>query len=457
MRPKNKKLARALFAAGMLFSGISGAQTINLQQAVDMSLSADPRIKESESLVEAARALLAEVKGNGGWRISANAFVGLTKQVEGGFYQGGATTCTPPCAPRSDVNDWNGLSDWSHIEIALIKPLYTFGKIDAYGKAAEGNIDIKRGDVSQSRADTVFDTKRAYYAYLTARDIRLFLEDMQSRLDGSISRAEHALKAETGEVTQSELYSLQAAKGIIGKYVLQAQAVESISLNGLKVLTGVGLNAPLAVADANLEPVPFPTATLGDMQAKALAERPEMQQLEAGLKARRALVAAKKADALPDIYAGVVGSYSYASQRDKLDNPYIYDPFNGGGLTPVVGIKWDTAFDVSSARVTQAEAELEALNQKKQFAVAGIPFEVSEAYANAKANFDAQKNLSDGATAARRWVIASMADFAAGLEKGDKLAEAIKSYVLAQTEYLRTVNDYNVNVAQIAKLTGEQK
>jgi hypothetical protein len=49
-----------------------------------------------------------------------------------------------------------------------------------------------------------------------------------------------------------------------------------------------------------------------------------------------------------------------------------------------------------------------------------------------------------------------MADFAAGLERGDKLAEAIKSYVLAQTEYLRTVNDYNVNVAQISKLTGEQ-
>jgi outer membrane protein TolC len=160
---------------------------------------------------------------------------------------------------------------------------------------------------------------------------------------------------------------------------------------------------------------------------------------------------------MPDIYAGVVGSYSYASQRDQLDNPYVYDPFNGGGVTPVVGIKWDTAFDVESARVNQAQAELEALNQKKQFALAGIPFEVSEAYANARANFDSQKNLEDGATSARRWVIAAMADFSAGLEKGDKLSEAIKSYVLAQTEYLRTVNDYNMNVAQISKLTGEQK
>jgi outer membrane protein len=454
MKLKNKKMVMALFAAGLLFPGIGGAQTINLQQAIDMSLSADPRIKEREYLVESARQLLAEAKGNEGWRINANAFIGLAPAVDGGFYKNGAYSGTKP---RRDGDEWNGLSDWTHLEFALIKPLYTFGKVDAYGKAAEGNVDIKRGDMRQSQAETVFDTKRAYYGYLTARDIRLFLEDMLSRLDSSIGRAERALKQETGEVTQAELYSLQATKGVIGKYVHQARAVETISLDGLRVLTGLGLKAPLSVADDKLEPVPFPSVELADLQARALSDRPEMQQLEAGLKARRALVEAKKADSMPDVYAGVVGSYSYASQRDQLDNPYVSDQFNGGGVTPVVGIKWDSAFDVGSARVKQAQAELEALNQKKQFALAGIPFEVSEAYANARANYESQKDLSDGATSARRWVIASMADFSAGLEKGDKLAEAIKSYVLAQTEYLRTVNDYNMNVAQISKLTGEQK
>jgi outer membrane protein TolC len=454
---KPNKLALACFATGLTFSaGFSCAQTVNLDQAVQMSLSADPRIKEREYLVEAARGLLTEVKGNQGWRINANAFVGLAPAVDGGFYQGGLYN-DPTGTPRRDGDDWNGLSDWTHLEFALIKPLYTFGKIDEYGKAAQGNVDIKRGEVLQTKAETVFDTKRAYFGYLTSRDIRLFLEDMQSRLGQSINRAEHALKEETGEVTQSDLYSLQTAKGLIGKYVHQARAVESISLDGLKVLTGVGLKAPLAVADDKLEPVSFPNVDLADLQAKALSDRPEMQQLEAGLKARRALVAAKKAEIMPDIYAGVVGTFSYASQRDKLENPHVYDPFNGGGLTPVLGVKWDAVFDVASARVSQAQAELEALNQKRQFALAGIPFEVAEAYANARANFESQKELAEGAASARRWVIASLADFSAGLEKGDRLAEAIKSYVLTQTEYLRTVNDFNMNVAQLNKLTGEQK
>jgi len=452
---KNISLKRLLLTAALMLSASTVmATTINLQQAVEMSLAADPRIKEREQLVEVARGMLQEVQGNGGWRVSANAFIGLTKSVEGGFYEGGAYSGT---TPRSDGDDWNGVSDWTYLEFALIRPLYTFGKIERYGEAAQGNIDLKLGELKQKRGDIVYDTKRAYFGYLTARDIRYFLEDMQSRLDKVISGVERELREETGESKQTDLYSLQSARGLIAKYAHQARAVESISLDGLKVLTGVGLKADLKVADSRLEPVPFPQIELAEFQALALQGRPEMEQLEAGLRTRRALLEAKKADRLPDIYAGVIGAYSYASGRERLDNPYLTDPFNGGGLTPVVGVKWDNVFGASTARVNQALAELEALNYKKAFAMMGVPFEASEAYANAHANFESQRALADGAAASRRWVVAALADFSAGFETADKLAEAVRNYALIQAEYLRTINDYNMNVAQLARMTGELK
>lgn len=448
-------ITRTLMATGLLLAAFPGqAETVNLQQAVQMSLAADPRIKEREQVVEAARGLLQEVQGNAGWRVSANAFVGLAPKVEGGFYQNGAYSGT---TPRTDGDELNGLSDWTHLDFALIKPLYTFGKIERYGEAAQGNVDLKRGELKQTQGDIVYDTKRAYFGHLTARDIRVFLEDMQGRLNQTIASVERNLKEETGESRQSELYALQTARGLLAKYVHQSRAVEKISLDGLKVLTGVGLKADLQVADARIEPVDFPQIDLADLQARALQGRPEMEQLEAGLRARRAMVAAKKADRMPDVYAGVIGQFNYASRREQLDNPYLSDPFNGGGLTPVVGVKWDSVFGVASARVNQAQAELEALNHKKAFAVAGIPFEVSEAYANAQANHDAQRDLAEGAASARRWMVATLADHSAGIESADKVADAIKNYVLVQTDYLRTVNDYNMNVAQLARLTGELK
>jgi len=448
-------ITRTFMATGLLLAAFPAqAETVDLQQAVQMSLAADPRIKEREQVVEAARGLMQEVQGNAGWRVTANAFVGLAPKVEGGFYQNGAYTGT---APRTDGDELNGLSDWTHLDFALIKPLYTFGKIERYGEAAQGNVDLKRGELKQTQGDIVYDTKRAYFGHLTARDIRVFLEDMQGRLNQTIAGVERNLKEETGESRQSDLYALQTARGLLAKYVHQSRAVEKISLDGLKVLTGVGLKADLQVADARIEPVDFPQIDLSDLQARALQGRPEMEQLEAGLRARRAMVAAKKADRMPDVYAGVIGQFNYASRREQLDNPYLNDPFNGGGLTPVVGVKWDSVFGVASARVNQAQAELEALNHKKAFAVAGIPFEVSEAYANAQANHDAQRDLAEGAASARRWMVATLADHSAGIESADKVADAIKNYVLVQTDYLRTVNDYNMNVAQLARLTGELK
>lgn len=453
---KPHTLARLLLAAGLLFTSPLMALTVNLPQAVEMSLAADPRIKEREQLVEVARAMLKEVEGNVGWRISSNAFIGLTKSVEGGFYEGGAYSCTVlPCTPRSDGDDWDGVSDWTFIEVALIKPLYTFGKVERYGEAAQGNIDLKLGELKQTKGDIVYDTKRAYFGYLTARDIRYFLEDMRVRLDKVIGGIERDLSEDTGESKHSDLYALQSARSLVARYAYQARAVEQISLDGLKVLVGVDAKTDLKVADERLEPVPFPQTGLPEFQARALQERPEMNQLEAGLRARRALVEAKKAERLPDIYAGVVGAYSYASGRERLDNPYLNDPFNGGGVTPIVGVKWDNVFGVTDARIDQAQAELEALNYKKAFAVMGVPFEVGEAYTNAEANFKAQRELAEGAAAARRWVIAALADVSAGLASADNLAEAVRNYALLQADYLRTINDYNMNVAQLARLTGE--
>ena len=132
---KFNMLTRALIATGLVLTAAqTWAETINLAQAIEMSLTADPRIKEREQLIESARGLLQEAQANNGWRVSLNAFVGVVPEVKGGFYQNGATSGT---TPRSDDSKIHGLSDWTHLEFSLIKPLYTFGKIERYGEAAQ--------------------------------------------------------------------------------------------------------------------------------------------------------------------------------------------------------------------------------------------------------------------------------------------------------------------------------
>ena len=427
--------------------------TLDLDQAIERALNHDPRIDEKRHYVAAARGLLEEVQGHGGWFVESNTFLGLAPQVEGSIFKNGA--CAPGnCELRDDRYKFNGLSPWLKLEAQLIKPLNTFGKLENYSDAAEANIRIKDQDVQLQRNATVLDVKKAYYGYLAARDSRLLLEDVGKRAQGAIDLVKQWLDEGKGEVKQSDLYALQSGRALVAKYQAQAAALEKVALGGLKVLVGIPQEEALELADRRLRPVPLPDKTMKDLQAQALKQRPEMTQLKDGLEARRALLAADKANGKPDLYAGVAGGLSYTPGRNRLNNPYIYDPLNEAALTPLIGLRWNWSPGVDDGKISAAEAQLNALIAKSSFARAGIPYQVAEQYYQVQGYHEAVQNLEDAGRSARRWMIASYTDFEAGLEKAEKIMTAMQAYILAMTDYVQTTFEYNMHVARLQDAAG---
>ena len=265
------------------------------------------------------------------------------------------------------------------------------------------------------------------------------------------------LEAGEGDAKQSDLYALQAGQGLLGKYRAQAAALERIALDGLKVVTGVGLDGAIEVADQRLQAVALPPLSLPELKQQALSDRPEMQQLEAGLKARRSLVEANKAEAMPNIYTGLLGLLSYAPGRDRLNNPYISDIFNESAFTPVVGVKWDWKGGVQNGKIASAQAELNALISKSDLARSGIPYQVAEQYYQVQGYHESVQKLEEASRSSRRWMIASYTDFEAGLERADKVMTAFQAYVLASSDYLQTTFDYNMHVAQLEAAIGARQ
>ncbi len=429
------------------------AETLDLEQAIERALDSDPRIEERRHFVAAARGMLEEVEGHGGWFVESNSFLALAPQVEGSLFKNGA--CAPGnCELRDDRYEFQGASPWFNLELALIKPLHSFGKLENYSEAAEANIRIKDQDVQLQRNATVLDVKQAYYGYLAARDGRLLLEDVEKRLQGAIDLVQQWLDQGEGEVKQSDLYALQSGRALVAKYKAQSAALEQVALGGLKVLTGIPQEETLAVADRRIRPVELPDWEMAELQSQAMKQRPEMAQLEAGLQARRALVAANKSNSKPDLYAGVVASLSYAPERDRLKNPYIYDPFNEAGMTPLIGLRWNWTPGVDDGKITTAEAELNALIAKSSFARMGIPYQVAEQYYQVQGYYEAVQRLEEAGRSARRWMIASYTDFEAGLGEAEKIMTAMQAYVLAMTDYLQTTFEYNMHVARLEDAAG---
>jgi outer membrane protein TolC len=448
---------RSLWLGLLLVAPAAWAEVFDFDQAVARALEADPRIEEREHLVSASRALLEEALGSKGLIVDVNAFLALAPTYDDGLFTNGSNSCQAgsDCELRSDTLDFDGVTPWANLQFAIIKPLYTFGKIENYAAAAQGNVDVKRGDVRLQRGATRRDVATAYYGYLTARDIVRLLTEVDKRLSGAQTLVESWLDEQKGGAKQSDLFALQAGIALAQRYRIEAEALQGIAMDGLKVLTGVGMGNVLEVADRYLKPVPLPPESLEELTAMAMEQRPEMEQLEAGLRARRALVEAKKSEENPNVYAGIAGSIAQTPGRFELDNPYVYDPFNHIGVSPVVGIQWQFSSGVTSARAAGAQAELDALISKSSFARQGIPFQVAEAYRQVHAYHGMVEALMRASKAGRRWMMVSFADFEAGLEEASKVADALQVYVLAYSDYLQAVNDYNLKVVQLREMTGD--
>lgn len=444
------------FPAALLVSLAGGqaafAEKLSLDQAIAKAQASDPRIAERQAKVKHAKALLQEAEGATGWIIDLTSALAVTTKVEGGLFEEGAAASNDTV--RDDVFDFDTVVPFASVRGGLLKPLATFGKAENYREAAENNITVQEQEVPLQRGLTALDVTKAYYGLLASRAAVAVLQEADGRLNGALSVAEELIEDEDSDISQADIFTLKSGIGLLNRYQATAVGLEKTALAGLSMLTDTDPTT-LELADRRLRPQRLPEQTLEELQAIALANRPEMKQLEAGLKAMQALYKAKHAENRPNLVAGLVGTAAYSPGRDSLDNPYITDPFNQTALSPVLALQWKWQGSRQAGVIAQAEADLEGLMAKGAFARKGIPFQVAEAWYNVNALNDAQSSLYSGARDARRAMTSAYLDFEAGVGEPAKALDALKNYVLMYSDYLLTVNEYNYQLKNLEFITGQ--
>ena len=125
---------------------------------------------------------------------------------------------------------------------------------------------------------------------------------------------------------------------------------------------------------------------------------------------------------------GLYGSLAEASNRSRLNNPFLSDPLMDDVLAPVVGMRWHFDLGITAAKVDEVAAELGQVQQQHALAEQGIPFQVRQAYlelAQHQANITAtRKAFRSG----RQWLVAAVANFDLGVGEGKDVAEAAVAY-----------------------------
>lgn len=432
----------------------SYAEPLTLERAINLAQKNDYRTLEKQHLADAAAGLVQEADGAGGWLFDMTTALALTTEVEGGFFDNNCNNNCDNDNVRGDLYDVDGLTPFIALKAALIKPLMTFGKIENYKAAAEQLHKVKLEDITIQQNATGMDVVKAWYGNLAAIGGIALLEEANDRLSAAETIAEDLLDSDNSDISEGDLYTLKAGKGLIQKFLAQAKGLQKTAHLGLALLTGQDPST-MELASQRMRALPLPADDLATLQQTALDSRPEMRQLEAGLKARRSLVKAKQAESKPNVFAGIAGTFAYAPGRDQIDNPHVQDPFNHYAASPLVGLQWKWQGSRTAGQITQAESELRALEAKGHFARGGIPFQVAEAWYKVESGHEAHRALNAASRDARRAMLSAYLDFEAGTGEPAKALEALKTYTLTYADYLLTVNNYNNDVINLRRLTGQ--
>ncbi len=349
------------------------------------------------------------------------------------------------------------LGIFGKLEFTIMQPVYTFGKLTNRKSAAEHGVEARRARIEKNRNDITLRIKQLYYALVLARQGVETADESEDFYNDAKKRIKRLLDVGSINVTESDLYQVDAFMSEAKSFRAKAKRGENVTYFALKAMIEMPPDQDFEVPDRSL---PMDAMKYEDQSTciqRALAWRPELQELKEGIEAKRYMIEAKRSDRYPSFFVAAHGSLAGAPHRETLKNPYIHDDFNHVYAGIVAGMKWDFDFGIRKARVNKARAEYKKLLHTRGYAEQNIPIEVANLYQEALHWKTSAEAYETAALAARRWIISAFSDFDMGVGTAKNMFDAIEKYGQNRGNYLNSIFQYNLSIAQLENAMGGVK
>jgi len=445
--PLGRGVAGLLFALTLLLPARAPAaeQALSLKECVSRALAHAPELGEAQADIELVGAKLDEAKG---YRFPQIDLLGLSGPVPRAR---GNQVGSPDTIGSTSAYGWFERGD-----LTLVQPIYSFGKISHSMAAARHGIEVEKSRKDQKRNEIAVKVKEYYYGVLLARDARELLNEVQDDLRRAHDKAKKLLDQDSSNVEEADLYKLDSFSGEVAK--LQAEAVkgETLALSALKARIGIPPEAALELGDARLLRVGEPIGELNAYLERAKVRRPEFRQVSEGLKAREELVAAARAAHYPDFFLGANLSAANASRRDRVDNPWVPDEFNHvwGGVA--LGLKWKLDFGITSAKVSQEQAQYDRLVSTRSYAEENIPLQIRKFYDEGVEAASSMEATRGGYENSKKWAVTALANFDFGIGPAKEIFDSLQQYAKMRWAYFQSIYNYNLALANLSCAAGDE-
>jgi len=423
---------------------------LTLEDAVQIGLENHPRIKSANERIGSSEALLGQQKA--GYYPTVN----LNNRYQ--------TSQSSPDDPASE-------SFSSQANFNMI--LYNFGKREGSVQAARESLNATKQDYTTTTQDIVLSIKQAYYVYLGTQEVvRVRRETVRSR-DLLVRQARGFYEVGTRariDVARAEanLFSAQAD-------LIAAENNVKIAWVTLRNAMGSPRLPEQPVAPDSPE-VEF-SMNLAGARNVAFDSRSELKSFDAQRRAADQLVAVARRGHLPDILFDASygrrhdsdisvngaclervdlgsGSVCVKSANDRRLNTFPLKPAWSVGVSLIIPI-----FDGfrTTNRVQEALHNYYNIRAQEEDRRQQIALDVEQSYLRV-VELQERINATDSAAkAAKENLELALGRYQVGVGSIIEVTDAETLYTDAQTTYIRTIYDYKIADAQLARAMGDNR
>jgi outer membrane protein TolC len=343
---------------------------------------------------------------------------------------------------------------FTHTELHLVQPVFTFGKISAGKDAAKHGVAASKSQEEGLAAELGLNVRKAYYGIKLAKAVLETFDEGFGYLDDAQKEIEKSLKAGTGTATQTDLLRLRTVRAELEVRRLDTDRLGNDARAGLRALLGTQAPANLEIDDDELAPLEVPERNLAHYEDEAQAHRPEVHALDFLVGAKRALADLERRKQYPDLVLLGSATYARASSVDDPQNAFLNDPFNIASVGLAAAVRVPLDLGIRNAHAAQAQADADETELRRREALIGVRFEVQRAF---NALTEARKRLGvvkTGERAAKSWITAIAQNLAAGLAETKDFTDALSAFFQLRIRVLQAAFDFNVAAATLTRTTG---
>jgi outer membrane protein TolC len=411
--------------------------TLTLDKSVNLALTQNPYHLATEERVDAAYSRLREAAS--GFMPSLNAQGQHTldeKVMELEF-----PSFVPGEPPQRVEIDFTRDYQFS---MSLSLPLFTGGRLTSGFKQAKYNLESTKETVRQSKHLTVFNTKRAFFGHLLAKEFVSVAEEAVRVAEENLENVKNMY--EVGMASKMDLLRSEVRLTNMQPEVIAAKNNLRISELNLKTVLGMDLSQPVEVEGAlSYEPL---EPGLEECIATALTNRPEVKQFDFQKKMAGEALKFSRAGYLPTL--AVSGSYSFWA--DKLNfRKDTWSSFYAVNL--VLNIPIFNGFK-ESAQIAQSKAMIREIELNQKALQDAVELEVRQAVLmliEAKETLLSQEKNTEQAKESLR---ITQLNFSEGMATTLDVISAEAAYNQAQVNYSQALYNYVVAAAELDRAMG---